>query len=227
MKRRFLFYICLIMLLLVFKFGRGLWYPVYLKISDKMTEEERVIELKNKVVSTINLSELGSINLLALKEERILELWGKQKGMWELLKTYPFTAFSGKLGPKLLEGDFQIPEGLYGIEYLNPNSSYHLSMKISYPNDFDKAMAKKDGRENLGGDIFIHGKDVTIGCIPIGDEAIEELFYLVSQVGKSRVKVLILPYDFRKGKYDLAIDTVDWEKRLYRKLDFELKSFWK
>ena len=60
-------------------------------------------------------------------------------------------AFSGTLGPKLREGDGQIPEGIYGIGYLNPNSSYYLSLKVTYPNASDRARAKKDGRTNLGG----------------------------------------------------------------------------
>ena len=88
------------------------------------------------------------------------------------MRTFPFQGFSGTLGPKLREGDGQIPEGLYRIEYLNPNSSYHLSLKIDYPNAFDREKGRSDGRERLGYDIFIHGKSVTVGCIPIGDEAI-------------------------------------------------------
>ncbi len=68
--------------------------------------------------------------------------------------------------PKFKEGDGQIPEGIYGIEYLNPNSKFHLSMKINYPNSFDKEMAKIDNRKNLGGDIMIHGSNKTIGLYP-------------------------------------------------------------
>lgn len=224
MKKRFWIYVSLVALIFVLKFGRGLWYPAYLKVTGKVTKEERLLEIEEKVEEAL---EFDALRILALKEERSLELWGKFEGRWRHYKSYLFTAFSGQLGPKLQEGDRQIPEGLYGIEYLNPNSSYHLSMKVSYPNDFDKEMANKDGRSNLGGDIFIHGKAVTIGCIPIGDEAIEELFYLVGKVGKERVKVLILPYDFRKGKRELEIEGIDWENRLYRKLDFELSRFFK
>ncbi|WDE99306.1 hypothetical protein PQO03_15830 [Lentisphaera profundi] len=70
-------------------------------------------------------------------------------------------------------------------------------MEINYPNSFDEDQAQIDGRTDLGNNIFIHGKDVTIGCIPIGDANIEKLFYLTYLVGISRCKVIISPRDFR------------------------------
>lgn len=85
------------------------------------------------------------------------------------------TGTSGTLGPKREEGDGQIPEGVYGVEDLNPNSLFHLSLKVSYPNAFDREMAKREGCGNLGGDIMVHGGSATVGCIPIGDDAIEEV----------------------------------------------------
>ena len=128
---------------------------------------------------------------------------------------YKMTAFSGKLGPKLKEGDRQIPEGIYCVEYMNPNSSYHLSFKVSYPNDFDKAMAAKEGRTNLGGDIMIHGSNATIGCVPIGDEGIEDVFYLVAKVGFKNVEIVIAPYDMRKGRRpELEQSSLAWYPRL-------------
>ena len=72
-----------------------------------------------------------------------------------------------------MNDDGQIPEGIYGIGYLNPNSSYYFSLKVTYPNASDRARAKADGRTNLGGDIMIHGQAVTIGCVPVGDDAID------------------------------------------------------
>ena len=77
---------------------------------------------------------------------------------------------------------------------------FHLSLKVSYPNEFDRKQAIQDGRVNLGGDIMIHGGCATIGCIPIGDDAIEELFYFVAMIGKENTKVIIAPYDLRKGR---------------------------
>lgn len=89
-------------------------------------------------------------------------------------------AASGGPGPKLREGDLQVPEGVYRLTAFNPNSSYHLSLRVDYPNAEDRAaedraVARSDRRTSLGGDIFIHGKAVSIGCLAIGDPGIEEL----------------------------------------------------
>ena len=139
----------------------------------------------------------GKLRILAFKYERLVEVTAPG---WSKPRIYPMTAFSGTLGPKLREGDRQIPEGIYGIEYLNPNSSFYLSLKVSYPNASDKKRAKAEGRTNLGGDIMIHGKAATIGCIPIGDDAIEDVFYLANAVGIRNITVVIAPYDMRKGR---------------------------
>jgi murein L,D-transpeptidase YafK len=165
------------------------------------------------------------IALVAIKQEQALEIWGKGESQWMLIRTYPFTAFSGKLGPKLKEGDKQIPEGIYEIEYLNPNSLFYLSMKVSYPNEFDKAKADGDGRTNLGCDIFIHGKDKTIGCIPIGDEAMEELFVLASRTIENKIQVVISPVDFRKTSHLPSGETVSWLHELYSVVGKELEKF--
>lgn len=146
-------------------------------------------------------------------------------GNLKKIKTYPFTGFSGDLGPKLREGDGQIPEGIYAIEYLNPNSSYHLSMKVSYPNAFDRDKGSKDGRKSLGNDIFIHGKSVTIGCIPIGDAGIEELFLMVSEVGIEHVEVILAPYDMRRSTRTIEIAEIDWEAELYSEIHSVLARF--
>ncbi len=96
-----------------------------------------------------------------------------------------------------MEGDGQVPEGLYRIESLNPNSSYHLSMKLNYPNTFDLKQAKSEGRDRPGSNIFIHGKSVSIGCLAMGDSAIEELFVLATDVGRKNIQVAIAPTDPR------------------------------
>jgi murein L,D-transpeptidase YafK len=140
------------------------------------------------------------IAFLAFKAERQLELWSEEGGKWRFVHAYPIQAASGMAGPKLREGDLQVPEGLYRVTVLNPASSYHLSLRLDYPNAFDLKQAKAEKRNQLGGDIYIHGKDVSIGCIALGDEAIEELFSLVSKVGKQNVEVIVAPVDFRARK---------------------------
>ena len=164
----------------------------------------------------------GKLRILVFKNERRLEVHAPG---WKTPCVYPMTGFSGTLGPKLKEGDGQIPEGVYGIEYLNPNSSYYLSMKVSYPNAADRRRAKADGRTNLGGDIMIHGKNVTIGCIPIGDDAIEDVFYLVNAVGIKNVTVIIAPYDMRSGrKPEVEKSPIQWYDTLCGEIESALKA---
>jgi len=182
--------------------------------------------LKRLGLDPTGIASIESITLLAFKEEQRVEIWIRAMGdVLRKQKEFPFTAFSGGLGPKLREGDGQIPEGIYRIEYLNPNSSYHLSLKIDYPNAFDRRMARRDGRTRLGGDIFLHGKDVTIGCIPLGNPAIEEVFELVSLVGKERVTVVIAPQDFRTRPTTVEIENIRWESELYREIAAALRQF--
>src|SRR5690606_11750698 len=133
-------------------------------------------------------------------DEKAVELYARPEGgTWKLVHRYPVLAASGKAGPKLEQGDRQVPEGIYSISYLNPASRYHVSLRVNYPNAFDRQMAAKDKRKNLGGDIMIHGKAVSAGCIAVGDEAAEELFVLAANVGLNNVKVVIAPSDFRRN----------------------------
>jgi murein L,D-transpeptidase YafK len=111
------------------------------------------------------------------KHERELEVWaGPKAGPLVKVKTYPFCAASGELGPKRQQGDLQVPEGFYSIDLLNPYSNFHLSMRVSYPNAADK---RHKTAANAGGDIFVHGNCVSIGCLAMQDEPIEELYLMV------------------------------------------------
>lgn len=133
--------------------------------------------------------------LRAFKQERELELWAKspnQEG-YVLLKTYPFCSSSGELGPKRQQGDGQIPEGYYHVDRYNPASNFHLSLGVNYPNASDKKRARAS---DPGGDIFIHGACVTIGCIPITDELIKEVYLLALEArhsGNSHIPVSFFP----------------------------------
>ncbi len=168
------------------------------------------------------------ITLLAIKDERRIEVWDMDgNGGPRLVKEYEIYAASGCRGPKLRKGDYQVPEGVYSIVGLNPNSKYHLSIKLDYPNSFDREMAKCDGRDCIGGDIFIHGNHKSAGCLAVGDLGIEELYQLVSDTGMGRVRVIITPHDFRKGEdvAGIADASPSWVPALYRKLESEMSLY--
>jgi hypothetical protein len=142
----------------------------------------------------------SELALVAIKDEKALELYAKPAaGSWTFIHRYPVLAASGITGPKLRRGDKQVPEGVYGISFLNPNSRYHVALRVNYPNAFDRRMGVKDGRKDLGGDIMIHGKAASIGCLAIGDAAAEELFVLAAETGLQNIKLVIAPTDFRKN----------------------------
>ena len=124
----------------------------------------------------------------AFKQERELEIWAGAPKL-RLIKTYSILAASGSLGPKLQRGDRQVPEGWYYINRFNPKSRFHLSLGLNYPNEAD--LVRSAGRDP-GDDIFIHGSNKSIGCLAMGDPAIEEIYGLARDM-KSRVQVLILP----------------------------------
>jgi hypothetical protein len=167
------------------------------------------------------------VHLLAFKEERLLELWVEsERGRPVYIHTYPILRTSGKVGPKLREGDAQVPEGQYRIAWLHPNSQYHLALKLDYPNEFDRQKGASDGRKALGGEIYIHGSDLSIGCLAMGDPAIEELFVLAARVGAGNVDVLIAPWDLRRRA--APSDTgqgIEWLGDLYAGLGAALARF--
>lgn len=165
------------------------------------------------------------VALIALKQERKLELWARDSGEFRFIRDYRIQAASGVAGPKLRQGDRQVPEGIYRIAGLNPNSQYHLSMKINYPNEFDLYHAMEEGRDDPGSDIFIHGRAVSIGCLAVGDEAIEELFVLTARTGAENVKVVIAPHDPRV--YPLRADSPAlplWTPMLYEIISREINA---
>jgi len=166
------------------------------------------------------------IAIVAFKDAKILELYAANNDQsWRLLKAYPVLAASGKPGPKLREGDQQVPEGIYRVESLNPNSRFHLSLHLDYPNEFDRLLAERDGRINLGGDIMIHGNSVSIGCLAMGDEAAEDLFVLAALVGLEKIQVVICPTDFRRTPEYSHASGPEWVAELYELLRDELRQF--
>jgi len=162
-----------------------------------------------------------SVTLLAFKTEKRLEVWSKGRdGRNRKLAQYPILAASGALGPKRREGDKQVPEGLYNLPALNPNSRYHLSIKVDYPNGEDIAN-KTVPRNEMGGDIFVHGDQVSIGCIAIGNPAIEEVFCLAAWA-RNR-EIIISPVDFRTGANATSRD--QWVAGLYARIAKKLADY--
>ncbi len=121
-----------------------------------------------------------------------LEVWGSRAGRLVHIATYGVCYASGGLGPKRREGDLQVPEGFYTLDLFNPVSSYHLSMRVSYPNRSDRILGHP---KTPGGAIMIHGSCVSIGCLAMSDERIEELWTMAAAMrdAKRTVSVHILP----------------------------------
>jgi murein L,D-transpeptidase YafK len=128
------------------------------------------------------------------KRERTLELWVRADGnpSFELLKNYDICALAGELGPKRRQGDSQVPEGFYAVDFFNPDSEYHLSLHVDYPNVRDRSL----GGGNLGGDIYIHGGCNSDGCLAVTDDGIMELYWLAVEAraaGQELIPVHIFP----------------------------------
>lgn len=145
----------------------------------------------------INITDISALTLIGLKKEKQLEFWVQIHGQWIKLRTMPILGASGGIGHKFRQGDWQVPEGLYNLDYLNPNSQAHLSVHVNYPNTDDKAWAKEENRRNLGGDIMIHGKRSSIGCLAMGDVGAEDIFWLIYKIGLKNSDIIISPYDMR------------------------------
>ena len=162
-----------------------------------------------------------NIFLRVLKVERRVQVWATSKAGSKFVPmvAYDICSLSGWPGPKRKQGDLQVPEGYYRIDRFNPFSRFHLSLGIDYPNRSDRILG--DPRRP-GGDIFIHGNCVTIGCVPITDDKIKELYLLAvlaRSAGQKSIPVQIFPW---------ALDNDDFEE-MAKRLDAgpELVDFWK
>lgn len=154
------------------------------------------------------------------KYDGLLEVWvkGERKEPYKLFKTYRVCALAGSLGPKRMEGDYQVPEGFYYINEFNPHSNYHLSLGLNYPNASDKILSDSI---RPGGDIYIHGSCVTVGCIPVTDTQVEELYILAAHAkneGQDFIPVHIFPIRFNNKR------SIDYLAQL-TKTDADLKVF--
>lgn len=162
----------------------------------KVAFETKWPHLEELIKSKGYNSEKFRIFIRVFKEEQKTEIWISKnvKSTFELLKTYDVARSSGIVGPKRTEGDLQVPEGFYYIDRFNPFSSFHLSLGINYPNASDKIL----GNEKPGSDIFIHGSDVTVGCVPLTDDKIKEIYALAVQArngGQKHIEVHMYPFE--------------------------------
>lgn len=138
----------------------------------------------------------------SFKYDSEMEVWVKsdRKELYKLFKRYKVCALAGTLGPKRMEGDYQVPEGFYYINQFKPNSSYHLALGLNYPNASDCFLSDS---LQPGSDIYVHGSCVTVGCIPINDDQIEELYLLASIVhgeGQDFIPIHVFPVSFKNKK---------------------------
>ena len=145
-----------------------------------------------------------TVLIRVFKEEKTIEVWLKTKKADKYIyyTSYAICRSSGMLGPKRTEGDLQVPEGFYKINFFNAYSDYYLAMQVDYPNQSDKIL----GRKPFGGEIMIHGNCVTIGCIPITDDKIKELYLicLFSKGAGHDVMVHSFPFRLEKNKIEAA-----------------------
>ena len=160
------------------------------------------------------------VYIRSFKYDSQLEVWVKneRKDPFKLFKTYKVCALAGTLGPKRMEGDYQVPEGFYYINQFNPKSNYYLSLGLNYPNLSDRILSDAN---QPGGDIFIHGSCVTIGCIPLTDKFIEEVYLITAHakdLGQDFIPVHIFPIRYNVKK------SVEYLDKL-TKDDPQLKDF--
>ena len=188
------------------------------RIANAYAEKEAILSSRLK---GLNLT-LDNINILiiAYKNEKELDLFvkGKTESVYKRLTTYHICQTSGQLGPKRSRNDLQIPEGFYIINKFNPNSTYYLSLGFSYPNAADRFHSKG---KNPGGDIYIHGECLTIGCLPMTNDKIKEIYIYAIQArehGQHNIPVYIFPFRFTENN-------VTKIKEQY-KPDIALLDFW-
>ncbi len=186
----------------------GTLIPTFVDDNKSLTKEQKEIIKAKKTPLKDRLKALNAnfgdpVFIRIFKKSKELEVWIKaQKSKeYKLLKDYKICTYSGGLGPKLKEGDGISPEGFYSVDYgaLNPNSRFHLSFNLGFPNEYDI----NHGR--TGSYLMVHGKCVSTGCYAMGDKNIDEIYKLVKEAllsSQSEVEVHIFP--FRLESKELA-----------------------
>lgn len=162
-------------------------------------------QLSGQVVSkmaSLNIDRHSPVTLRIFKEEGILEIWkADRSNRFQMMKSYQICAWSGKLGPKVKEGDRQAPEGFYplGPQHMNPNSQYYLAINTGFPNTYDRANARS------GSNLMIHGACSSSGCYSMSDEQMVEIFAFARDAFKGGQKTIQLQaYPFRMTAENMA-----------------------
>jgi len=164
---------------------------------------------------------------IVLKAERQLLIFARNnKGLICRILSYPIIGASGRAGPKLAEGDKQVPEGFYRLTGFRPNLVAHIGLDVNYPNQFDHARARAEKRQNLGGEILIHGSKWSTGCLAMGNEPIEEMFVLAYDCGLENITLLFAPCNLNSNKPEIDFKKQpSWLPQLYRQLALELGRY--
>jgi murein L,D-transpeptidase YafK len=162
----------------------------------------------------------------SFKLDSKLEIWVKNSASepYKKFKTYKVCALAGGLGPKRYQGDYQVPEGFYYINEFKPNSQYHLALGVNYPNASDRILSDK---AKPGGEIFIHGSCVTVGCIPLTDPIIEEVYVLAASTkaaGQDFIPLHVFPISFKSDKSKETLDKYLEQQPDYKPLAHRLEK---
>lgn len=197
---------------------------VYPRVANAYKQKEDT--LKKQVLQAGLQWPIQQLYIRSFKYDSQLEVWARNssKQDFTLIKTYKVCALSGAMGPKRMEGDFQVPEGFYYINEFNPKSVYHLSLGLNYPNASDQFLSDSI---QPGGDIYIHGSCITVGCIPIQNNQIEELYVLAAQAkesGQDFIPVHVFPVRYNNPKSNEYLQRIVKEDKGYEKFVTKIKQ---
>jgi murein L,D-transpeptidase YafK len=162
----------------------------------------------------------------SFKYDGQMEVWVKneEKQKYKLFKTYKVCLLSGAMGPKRMQGDFQVPEGFYYVTEFNPHSAYHLALGLNYPNASDKILSDS---LRPGNGIYIHGSCVSVGCIPVTDSDIEEIYIIASSAkanGQDFIPVHIFPVRYNRKKSLVFFENYTNNNHSLAQFELQLKA---
>jgi murein L,D-transpeptidase YafK len=165
-------------------------------------------------MESLNMDRAAPVLIRIYKEENTLEVWKQDRnGKFALLNSYPIYKFSGNLGPKLMQGDYQAPEGFYDITpgQMNPNSSEYLAFNTGYPNAFDRSLGR------TGSFLMVHGGCESVGCYAMTDYEMEEIYGLADEAfkgGQDKIQLEAFPFQMTAENLERHADdpnTPFWE----------------